>query len=60
MAIVEISNTGGIKIPTDMRKKYHIKGGTQVSVADENGIITIRPTLAAALTLAKRNLKRGA
>lgn len=60
MAIVEMGNKGGITIPTDMRKKYRIKGGTKVSVADENGIITIRPTLSDTLRLARKNLKRGA
>ena len=60
MAIVEISNGGGITIPTDIRKKYQIKGGTRVTVSDENGVITIRPTVADAIKLAKNNLKRGA
>lgn len=60
MAIVEISNGGGITIPTDIRKKYQIKGGTRVTVSDENGVITIRPTISDAIKLAKKNLQRGA
>ncbi|MDP1808941.1 MAG: AbrB/MazE/SpoVT family DNA-binding domain-containing protein [Actinomycetota bacterium] len=60
MAIVEISNNGGITIPTDIRKKYRIKEGSRVMVTDENGVITIRPTLIDAIKLAKRTLKRGA
>ncbi len=60
MAIVEISNNGGIKIPTDIRRKYQIKGGTRVTVLDENGVITIRPTLTDAIKLAKSAIKRGA
>lgn len=60
MEIVKISNNGGITIPTDIRKKYRIGKGTQVAVCDENGVITIRPTLGEAIKLAKENLKRGA
>ena len=60
MAIVEISDNGGITIPTDIRKKYRIKEGTRVTVADENGVITIRPTLLDTIKLARRTIKRGA
>ena len=60
MAVVEINETGKVTIPTEIRKKYKIKGGTRVTVADENGVITIRPTLSDAIELAKKNLKRGA
>lgn len=60
MAIVEISGNGEIRIPTDIVKKYHIKRGVRVTVADENGVITIRPTLGDAIRLAKSTIKRGA
>lgn len=60
MATVKINNGGRITIPTDIRKKYNIEGGTRVTVDDENGIITIRPTLSNIVKLAKKNLKRGA
>jgi len=60
MAVVEISNSGGITIPTDIRKKYRIKEGTRVTVTDEHGVITIRPTLIDTIKQAKKTLKRGA
>ncbi len=60
MAVVKISKRGEITIPTRIRKKYHIKGGAKVSVGDENGVITIRPTLSDTIKLARRNLERGA
>lgn len=60
MAVVSISKRGEITIPTGIRRKYHIKGGTKVSVGDENGVITIRPTIADTIRFAKRNLERGA
>ncbi len=60
MAVVKISKRGEITIPTRIRKKYHIKGGTKVSVGDENGVITIRPTLNETIRFARKNLERGA
>lgn len=60
MAIVEISKNGEITIPTDIRRKYRIEDGTRVTVADENGVITIRPTLIDTIKLAGMTLNRGA
>ena len=59
MAVVKISKRGEITIPTRIRKKYRIKGGAQVCVGDEDGVITIRPTLHDTIRLAKKNIKRG-
>lgn len=60
MATVEVTDQGGIRIPGEIRKKYRIRKGIRVSIADENGVITIRPLLSDALRLARKNLKRGA
>lgn len=60
MAIVKISDTGEITIPTQIRRKYHIQSGAKVCVAAEDGVITIRPTTKDAIAMAKTNLKRGA
>jgi bifunctional DNA-binding transcriptional regulator/antitoxin component of YhaV-PrlF toxin-antitoxin module len=59
MALVEIARGGTVAIPTEIKKKYRIRSGIQVTVTDENGVITIRPQLQEAVRLAKRNLKTG-
>ena len=57
MGVVEITRGGAVKIPTEIRKKYRIANGARVTVADEEGVITIRPQLQEAVRLAKKSLK---
>lgn len=59
MAAVEVARGGAVKIPTEIRKKYRIRSGVVVVVADEQGVITIRPQLADTVRTAKRLLKTG-
>lgn len=59
METVEVTKEGAIKIPNKIRKKYRIRKGVQVSIGDENGVITVRPILSDTLRLARKNLKQG-
>lgn len=43
MATVKTLSKGQIVIPAEMRKKYHIKPGTQLQVMEYGGIIYLIP-----------------
>lgn len=40
-----ISNKGWVVIPAEMRKKYHLVPGTEVTVVDYGGVLTIVPVV---------------
>lgn len=56
MFIVEVSKEGEIVIPSSLREKYAIFSGMKLRVADEGGVITIRPLLKDILNEAKKSL----
>jgi AbrB family looped-hinge helix DNA binding protein len=43
MAIVKTLSKGQIVIPADIRKRYHIKPGTEMQVMEYGGIIYLIP-----------------
>ena len=40
-----ISQKGWVVIPAELRKKYHLKPGTQVSMVDYGGVLSIIPAM---------------
>jgi len=43
MAVVKTLSKGQIVIPADMRKRYHIKPGTEMQILEYGGIIYLIP-----------------
>ena len=41
-----VSEKGWVVIPTDLRKKYNLRPGTEVQVVDYGGVLALVPTLA--------------
>jgi AbrB family looped-hinge helix DNA binding protein len=46
VTVVTISSKGWIVIPNDLRKKYGLKPGSQVSLVDYGGVLSIVPVMA--------------
>ena len=40
---ITISNKGWVVIPAEFRKKYNLKPGTQVTIVDYGGVLSIVP-----------------
>jgi AbrB family looped-hinge helix DNA binding protein len=40
-----ISQKGWVVIPAELRKKYHLRPGTQVSLVDYGGVLSIVPAM---------------
>ncbi|MFZ2095371.1 MAG: AbrB/MazE/SpoVT family DNA-binding domain-containing protein [Anaerolineales bacterium] len=45
MTIHSISNKGWVVIPTELRKKYHLKPGSEVHIVDYGGVLAIIPVM---------------
>lgn len=45
MTIHSISNKGWVVIPTELRKKYHLKPGSEVHIVDYGGVLAIIPAM---------------
>ncbi len=43
MSIHAISDKGWVVIPAEMRKKYNLQPGTEVSIVDYGGVLAIIP-----------------
>ena len=54
---VTISEKGWIVIPADLRRKYHLSPGTEVSVVDYGGVLAIVPAMANPIQQAAGMLK---
>lgn len=46
MTIATVSSKGWIVIPNELRKKYHLRAGTQVALVDYGGVLSIVPAMA--------------
>jgi AbrB family looped-hinge helix DNA binding protein len=44
--VLTISNKGWVVIPAEMRKKYNLAPGTEVTLVDYGGVLTIVPVTA--------------
>ena len=42
---VTVSQKGWVVIPAELRKKYHLKPGTEVSMVDYGGVLSIVPAM---------------
>ena len=42
---VTVSQKGWVVIPAELRKKYHLKPGTEVAVVDYGGVLSIVPAM---------------
>ena len=43
MTTLTISNKGWVVIPAELRKKYNLKPGTEVTIVDYGGVLSIVP-----------------
>lgn len=43
MPTLTISNKGWVVIPAELRKKYHLAPGTEVTIVDYGGVLSIVP-----------------
>ena len=43
---VTVSEKGWVVIPVDLRRKYNLEPGTEVSVVDYGGVLALVPTMA--------------
>ena len=59
MNIVKVAVKGQIVIPADLRKKYHITGGTRVMVTERDGEIVLKPLLSNPIKEARGMFKGG-
>jgi len=59
MDIVKTTPKGQIMIPSRLRKKYGIKGGTRVLVSEKDGEIRIKPLFSDPVAEAKGMFKEG-
>jgi AbrB family looped-hinge helix DNA binding protein len=41
--VATVSSKGQLVIPAEIRKKFHLRGGTKVSIIESDGEIRIRP-----------------
>ena len=57
MSTVKISTKGWVVIPAELRKKYHLTMGTQVSVVDYGGVLALVPVPEHPIDQAKGMLK---
>jgi len=61
---VTVSEKGWVVIPVDLRKKYNLHPGAEVSVVDYGGVLALVPTMekpvkqAAGMLKARRSLTR--
>jgi AbrB family looped-hinge helix DNA binding protein len=46
MTVATISSKGWIVIPNELRKKYNLGAGAQVSLVDYGGVLSIVPAMA--------------
>lgn len=44
--VLTISNKGWVVIPAEMRKKYNLVPGSEVTLVDYGGVLTIVPVIA--------------
>ena len=44
--VLTISNKGWVVIPAELRKKYNLAPGTEVTLVDYGGVLTIVPVMA--------------
>jgi bifunctional DNA-binding transcriptional regulator/antitoxin component of YhaV-PrlF toxin-antitoxin module len=56
--IAEVSKDGKLQIPAELQAKYGIFPGMKLRLADENGVITLRPLLKDVLKEIKNNLDK--
>jgi AbrB family looped-hinge helix DNA binding protein len=54
---VTVSEKGWIVIPAELRKKYGLRPGTELSVVDYGGVLALVPTMADPLRQADGMLK---
>ena len=43
---VTVSEKGWVVIPADLRKKYNLRPGTEISVVDYGGVLALVPAMA--------------
>jgi AbrB family looped-hinge helix DNA binding protein len=58
MAVI-VSEKGWIVIPADLRRKYNLHPGTEVSVIDYGGVLALVPAMARPVRQAAGMLKGG-
>lgn len=58
--VLTISNKGWVVIPAELRKKYALDPGSQVTLIDYGGVLAIIPTPKDPITYAAGLLKGGA
>ena len=54
---VTVSEKGWVVIPADLRKKYNLRPGTEVSVVDYGGVLALVPAMARPVRQAAGMLK---
>ena len=54
---VTVSEKGWIVIPAELRKKYNLRPGTEVSVVDYGGVLALVPAMAKPIRQAAGMLK---
>jgi AbrB family looped-hinge helix DNA binding protein len=59
VTVATVSSKGWIVIPNDLRKKYGLKPGGQVSLVDYGGVLSIVPAMADPVAEAAGMLKDG-
>ena len=59
MNIIKVATKGQIVIPSELRKKYHISGGTRVMVTERDGEIVLKPLLSNPIKEARGMFKGG-
>ncbi len=57
--VVTISNKGWVVIPADLRKKYALKPGSEVTLVDYGGVLAIIPAMKNPIEQAAGMLKGG-
>ena len=58
--VLTISNKGWVVIPADLRKKYDLNPGSEVTLVDYGGVLAIVPALKNPIKHAAGMLKGGA
>ncbi len=59
MTTITISSKGWIVIPSELRRKYHLKAGTRVAIVDYGGVLALVPAMDAPVEESAGILKGG-
>jgi len=59
MATVRVSAKGWVVIPAELRRKYQIEAGAEVTIVDYGGVLTLVPKMRDPVVDARGTLKGG-